>query len=82
MEKNKLYKDETFAQWLILTSDLIEKYDLQNLSVKVEGKYIRKDNEFIGKSLAKISIKNNEDEFIIKNEYYDILQTNEDKEGK
>ncbi len=75
-------KDEMFFDWLELTAKLIQKYNLDILSVKIEGKYtINKENEINSKSYVKLNIKDGS-KYIIKNEYYDILKTNEDKENQ
>lgn len=72
--------DEMFIDWLELTASLIQKYNLDSLQIKVEGQFLL-NKEYVSryKELVKINIKD-ENNYIIKNEYYDILKT--DKEVK
>lgn len=67
-------KDEIFIDWLELTAELIEKYKLDNISVKVEGDFvISKEFTTSYKEYVKINAKS-DNNVIIQNEYYDILQ--------
>lgn len=72
--------DEMYIDWLKLTAKLIQKYDLDSLSVKVEGSFsLNKDFVPNYKNYVKLNIKD-ENRYLIKNEYYDILKNNESEE--
>ncbi len=75
--------DEKYIEWLVLTSELIEKYDLDNISIKVEGHFSLNKDLFSAtyKEYVKINAKS-DDNRIIKNEYYDILENNKNKKVK
>lgn len=65
--------DEMFIDWIELTASLIQKYNLDSLSAKVEGHLIGLDiDKAKYKELLKINIKD-ENKHLVKNEYYDIL---------
>lgn len=50
--------DEMFIDWLELTTNLIQKYNLDSLSAKVEGQFLS-NKEYVSryKELVKINIK-------------------------
>lgn len=65
--------DEMYIKWLQLTSNLIQKYDLDNISIKVEEHFIGLNiDKARYKELLKINIKD-EWKYIVRNELYDIL---------
>lgn len=72
--------DEIFIDWIELTASLIQKYNLDSLSAKVEGQFLL-NKEYVSryKELVKITVKD-ENKYIIKNEYYDILETDKEVE--
>jgi hypothetical protein len=69
----EMHKDKIFAEWLKSTANLIQKYNLDNISIKVEEHFSGVSiDKATFKELIKLNIKD-ENKYIIKNELYDIL---------